>query len=65
MSEQDALFCFSLLLFLPILSDQYLTSIIFITTMSSSLNPLPIVVCALDDQIGGPVSELLLPDIEG
>ncbi|KAA8645410.1 hypothetical protein EYZ11_012051 [Aspergillus tanneri] len=32
--------------------------------MSSSLNPLPIAVCALDDQIGRPVSELLRPDIE-
>ncbi|KAJ5933893.1 hypothetical protein N7454_006222 [Penicillium verhagenii] len=30
----------------------------------SSLSPLPIVICALDDQIGKPVSELLLPDIE-
>ncbi|KAJ5907546.1 hypothetical protein N7495_000228 [Penicillium taxi] len=29
-----------------------------------SLIPLPIVVCALDDQIGRPVSELLLPNIE-
>lgn len=27
--------------------------------------PLPIVVCALDDQIGKPVSELLLPEFEG
>ncbi|KAJ5328034.1 hypothetical protein N7452_008424 [Penicillium brevicompactum] len=26
--------------------------------------PLPIVVCALDDQIGKPVSELLLPEFE-
>jgi hypothetical protein len=31
-------------------------------TMSSSL---PIVVCALDAEIGKPVSELLLPEFEG
>ncbi|KAJ5709258.1 hypothetical protein N7493_010592 [Penicillium malachiteum] len=30
----------------------------------SSLNPLPIVLCALDEYIGKPASELLLPDIE-